>query len=103
MYLAFNKMTKEEVAIKFMKVKEFKADSIQIVYREADALKKLSHEKIIKLKMSFPLYHLQSIAIVMDYASGGELKEYLRKRIRLGEEEAYEIFNQIVSAVDYCH
>jgi hypothetical protein len=42
-YLAFNKMTKEEVAIKFIKVTEVKADSVVKVYKEADALRKLNH------------------------------------------------------------
>lgn len=70
-------MTKEEVAIKFIKVEVMKADSISALYKEADALRKLNHPNIIKLKMSFPLLSLHSIAIVMEYASGGELKDYL--------------------------
>jgi serine/threonine protein kinase len=53
--------------------------------------------------MTFPLQSLQSMAIVMEYASGGELKEYLQKRGRLEEKEAYEIFNQLLLSVDYCH
>lgn len=39
----------------------------------------------------------------MDYASGGELKDYVRNRNYLFEDEAYEIFDQIVKSVDYCH
>lgn len=54
-YLAFNKMTKQEVAMKFIKMKEMKADNILKIYREADALRKLNHPNIIKLKMTFPL------------------------------------------------
>lgn len=99
-------MTKEEVAIKFLNVAAtdvIKADSIMKVYKEAEALRKLNHPYIIKLKMTFPLQDLKSIAIVMEYASGGELKEYLQKRGRLDEDEAFEIFNQIVQVVDYCH
>ena len=42
-YLAINKMTKEEVAIKFLKVREIKADGIHKVYKEADALRSLNH------------------------------------------------------------
>ena len=85
-------MTKEEVAMKFLKVREFKADSIHKVYKEADALRSLNHENIIKLKMAFPLHEQRSVVIVMEYASGGELKGYLAKRGRLDEEEALEIF-----------
>jgi hypothetical protein len=36
-------MTKEEVAIKFLKVREIKADGIHKVYKEADALRSLNH------------------------------------------------------------
>ncbi len=55
MYLAFNKMTKEEVAIKFIKVTGSKADMVTKVYKEADALRKLDHKNIIKFKMTFPI------------------------------------------------
>ena len=92
-YLAFNKMTKEEVAIKFIKVAGSKADMITKVYKEADALRKLDHQNIIKFKMTFPIQDLHTIAIVMEYASGGELKGYLQKRGRLDEDEAFEIFH----------
>jgi len=63
------------------------------VYKEADALRKLNHPNIIKFKMTFPLQDLSSIAIVMEYAGGGELKGYLQKRGRLDENEAFEIFH----------
>lgn len=55
MYLALNKMTKEEVAIKFLKVREQKADTIHKIYKEADALRSLNHKNIVKLKLTFPL------------------------------------------------
>lgn len=103
MYLALNKMTKEEVAIKFLKFREFKADNIHKVYKESDALRYLDHNSIVKLKMTFPLQESKSIVIVMEYASGGELKGYLDKRGRLDEEEAQEIFYQLIQAVYYCH
>ena len=39
----------------------------------------------------------------MEYASGGELKGYLKKRGKLDEEEAKEIFFQLIQSVHYCH
>lgn len=92
MYLALNRMTKEEVAIKFLKVKDHNADTIHKLYKEADALRSLCHGNIVKLKFTFPLSEQRSIVIVMEYASGGELKGYLKKRGRLDEEEAKDIF-----------
>lgn len=48
-------MTKEEVAIKFLKVRQHKADDIHKIYKEANALRRLDHDNIVKLKMTFPL------------------------------------------------
>lgn len=33
----------------------------------------------------------------------GDLHSYVRQRKRLKEEEAHRLFEQIVSAVEYCH
>jgi serine/threonine protein kinase len=41
--------------------------------------------------------------MVMEYASGGELFEYVQKRKRLGEIRAKMLMFQILSAVDYLH
>lgn len=43
------------------------------------------------------------IVIVMEYASRGELYDYVNERRRLVETEARDIFRQITSAVHYCH
>lgn len=43
------------------------------------------------------------IVIVMEYASRGELYDYIQERRRLPESEARGIFRQITSAVHYCH
>ena len=43
------------------------------------------------------------IVIVMEYASRGELYDYIQERRRLPETEARSIFRQITSAVHYCH
>lgn len=39
----------------------------------------------------------------MDYASGGELYDYLNRMKRISESEARAIFRQIVSAVHFLH
>lgn len=41
--------------------------------------------------------------IVMEYASKGELYDYISERRRLSERETRHFFRQIVSAVHYCH
>lgn len=41
--------------------------------------------------------------MVMEYAPGGELFDYIVLKTRLNESEARRIFQQIVSGVEYCH
>lgn len=43
------------------------------------------------------------IVIVMEYASKGELYDYILEKGKLAETEARSIFRQITSAVHYCH
>ena len=43
------------------------------------------------------------IFIVMEYASGGELFDYIVAHKRVKEKEARHFFRAIVSALDYCH
>ena len=37
----------------------------------------------------------------MEYASGGELFDYIVKRKRLNEDEGCKVFQQIISGVEY--
>lgn len=43
------------------------------------------------------------IVIIMEYASKGELYDFISERRRLSERETRHFFRQIVSAVHYCH
>lgn len=43
------------------------------------------------------------IILVMEYASGGELYDYVGKHGPLQEDEVRRLFRQVVSAVYYCH
>jgi hypothetical protein len=43
------------------------------------------------------------IYIIMEYARGGELFEYIVANRRVKEKEARRFFRMILSAVDYCH
>lgn len=69
--------------------------------REVKVLEKLLDRRIIKLINAFILD--TNLVIVMEYASGGELKEYVSKKGKLSELEARNIFLQIAEAVRYCH
>jgi len=43
------------------------------------------------------------MVLVMEYAAGGELYDYLSERKVLTVEEARRVFRQVASAVYYCH
>jgi serine/threonine protein kinase len=45
----------------------------------------------------------EKMVLVMEYAAGGELYDFLSERKVLPEEEARRIFRQIATAVFYCH
>ena len=56
------------------------------------------------LPCSAPVFENSSkIVIVMEYASRGDLYDYISERQRLSEQDARHFFRQIVSAVHYCH
>ena len=69
--------------------------------KEVKVLEKLRDRAIIKLKNAFVLD--TNLIIIMEYARGGELKEYVSKKGRLEESEARKIFMQLLNAVDHCH
>ena len=45
----------------------------------------------------------EKIILVMEYADGGEMYDYISSRGRLTENEARKLFRQIVSAVHHLH
>ena len=69
--------TSQEVAIKFIDISEClkKASSIEEIDRESKTLKMLDHKHIIKLYHTF--VHDKELIMIMELASGGELKDYV--------------------------
>lgn len=43
------------------------------------------------------------IHLIMEYASGGELFDYIVRKKRLDEQEAIGFMQQLLSGVDYIH
>ncbi|KAL1569657.1 Serine/threonine-protein kinase sapk2 [Salvia divinorum] len=71
------------------------------VQREIMNHRSLRHPNIIRFKEV--LLTPTHLAIVMEYAAGGELFERICNAGRFSEDEARFFFQQLISGVSYCH
>ncbi|KAK0579975.1 hypothetical protein LWI29_034352 [Acer saccharum] len=100
-YHARNVKTNESVAIKVIdKEKIMKGGLIAHIKREISILRRVRHPNIVQL---FEVMATKSkIYFVMEYVRGGELFNKIAKG-RLKEELARKYFQQLISAVGFCH
>ncbi|KAK9955537.1 hypothetical protein ABG768_015402 [Culter alburnus] len=99
--LAKHVLTGKEVAVKIIDKTQLNSSSLQKLFREVRIMKLLNHPNIVKL---FEVIETEkTLYLVMEYASGGEVFDYLVAHGRMKEKEARAKFRQIVSAVQYCH
>ena len=96
--LAEDRETKENVAIKFLP----RGPRINVnVEREVLNHKNLLHHHVIQFKGVFLTRHY--LAIVMEFAPGGDLMDYIRNRRGISEDLARWFFQQLIFGLDYCH
>ncbi|KAJ2686316.1 Protein kinase [Coemansia spiralis] len=99
--LAVHSQTGHKVALKIIgRSKLAHSDMVGRVNREIQYLKMLRHPHIIKLYEVITT--ATDIIMVIEYA-GGELFNYIVERGRMSEKDARRFFQQMVSAVEYCH
>ncbi|RUS70223.1 hypothetical protein EGW08_022016 [Elysia chlorotica] len=99
--LAKHVPTGKEVAIKIIDKTQLNPSGLQKLFREVRIMKMLDHPNIVKL---FEVIETEkTLYLVMEYASGGEVFDYLVAHGRMKEKEARAKFRQIVSSVQYCH
>ncbi|NXB48739.1 NUAK2 kinase, partial [Leucopsar rothschildi] len=90
------------VAIKSIRKDKIKDEQDLVhIRREIEIMSSLNHPHIIAVHEVFE--NSGKIVIVMEYASKGDLYDYISERQRLSEQEARHFFRQVVSAVYYCH
>ncbi|GAB4831422.1 CBL-interacting serine/threonine-protein kinase 12 [Ancistrocladus abbreviatus] len=100
-YHAKNVKTNEDVAIKMLdKEKIMKGGLMAHIKREISILRRVRHPNIVQL---FEIMATKSkIYFVMEYVKGGELFNKVAKG-RLKEGVARKYFQQLISAVGFCH
>ncbi len=99
--LGVHKLTKTKVAVKIVDKNDLDEDNQRKIKREIQIMRRLSHRNIIRL---YQVMETESmIYIVTEYASNGEIFDYLVNNGRMSEQEACRVFAQILAAVRYCH
>ena len=104
--------TGKEVAIKIIDKTQLNPGSLQKLFREVRIMKTLDHPNIVKLyqvsedskncqllKLSLSVVQVieteKTLYLVMEYASGGEVFDYLVLHGRMKEKEARAKFRQV--------
>lgn len=99
-YLGRHYYTLEKVALKLIN-KNQGYKKIKRARREYCILGQMNHPNIIKLLDV--IENQKMICMVMEYAPGGDLFDYIAKFQKLDQQEAWRIFKQLVTAVGYMH
>ena len=101
--LGWKKDGSSQVAIKLIR-----RDSVQNhpgrlpkIYREISILRDLAHPNIVRLHEMVETE--RHIGIILEYASGGELFDYILNHRYLKDPAARRLFAQLVSGVGYLH
>ncbi|KHJ88336.1 hypothetical protein OESDEN_11874, partial [Oesophagostomum dentatum] len=84
--LAKHTITGQEVAIKIIDKTALNPSSLQKLFREVKIMKQLDHPNIVKLYQV--MENEQTLYLVLEYASGGEVFDYLVAHGRMKEKEA---------------
>ncbi|TVU18831.1 hypothetical protein EJB05_34946, partial [Eragrostis curvula] len=100
-YHARNIVTSQSVAIKVIdKDKIFKVGLMEQIKREISVMKLVRHPNVVQL---YEVMATKSkIYFVLEYVKGGELFNKIAKG-KLREDAARKYFQQLISAVDFCH
>eukprot|EP00826_Nyctotherus_ovalis_P010388 TRINITY_DN12744_c0_g3_i9.p1 TRINITY_DN12744_c0_g3~~TRINITY_DN12744_c0_g3_i9.p1 ORF type:complete len:230 (-),score=53.08 TRINITY_DN12744_c0_g3_i9:816-1505(-) len=94
--------TKEKYALKVIHKLRFEnMYQLSNLEHEVFIQRKIVHDNIIKVYDV--MSDKKSMYILMEYADGGNLFRYIRKKGKLQEKEAYKFFVQIASALNFLH
>ena len=100
--LGLNLLTGRIVAIKsFNKQNIISEISKRKILYETNLMRNLHHKSIVKILETFESE--KYILIIMEYISGGNLQNFVKKRRKLTEKTAKILFKQIIEGIQYIH
>ena len=100
--LAVHIPTGEQVAIKILeKSKIHDQEELERVEKEIKYLKMLNHPNIIQIYEI--IENSKNFYLVMEYAPGGELFNYIVKNEKIDENESSYFFSQIIHGIEEIH
>ncbi|KAL7606410.1 hypothetical protein Lser_V15G17636 [Lactuca serriola] len=100
-YYAKDLFTSESVAIKVIKKDQVRKEGLmEQITREISIMRLVRHPNVVELKEVMATK--RKIFFVMEYVTGGELFAKVLKG-KLKEDVARKYFQQLISAVDFCH
>jgi tRNA A-37 threonylcarbamoyl transferase component Bud32 len=99
---AIHRLTGLKVAVKTIEKSYFKDErSRRKVFQEVFTMKRVNHPNVVRLLEVFE--SSKHLMIVLEYAGGGDLLQFVKSRGKLSEPEAKLIFKQVIDAVKACH
>lgn len=101
--LGWKKDGSSQVAIKLIRRESVATNPTRLpkIYREISILRELAHPNIVQLHEMVETE--RHIGIILEYASGGELFDYILNQRYLKDPSARRLFAQLVSGVGYLH
>ena len=102
-FLVMNTINKKLYAIKHMEKKSLstKLNSLEGIYKEIYIQSRIDHPNIL------PILYVNETSsdfdLVLEYASGGSLFHYIRRKQYLSEPLAFSLFIQVINAIYFLH
>ncbi|EME46062.1 hypothetical protein DOTSEDRAFT_51638 [Dothistroma septosporum NZE10] len=101
--MGWKKDSTVQVAIKLIRKESLAGNTTRLpkIYREIAILRELQHPNIVRLHEFVETE--RHMGIILEYASGGELFDYILNHRYLKDPAARRLFAQLVSGVGYLH
>jgi len=96
-----HKKTGQQVAIKTIEKNFVEKQDLQLLAREIEIMKKVNHPNVLKLYEVFETD--ETISLVMELVTGGELFYKIVEKGNYSEKEAAGIVKQMIQGVEYLH